>query len=255
LKHADAYNSLFPSSTIMIITTSIKDLWFRNSRSERSQLRPAIERILSYRNIDNILVHAYSEGGSSKAVLFAESYQRETGTRLPCTALFLDSTPGRPRYVRQCNAARLSLPSHPVLKILGSAICMVVLGWLWMYYYWIIGFENNFITKTRQRLLDDSIWNLAIPRCYLFSKADESIWWKDVLQHAQEAIEMGVPVAHMRFPNSPHCRHAVDYPTSYWDAVAITWKRASDTAAHMRKKQSIVWPFRAAVRPTPSSWP
>ncbi|KAF2651462.1 hypothetical protein K491DRAFT_89904 [Lophiostoma macrostomum CBS 122681] len=248
LKHADTYQSLFPSSTIMIITTSIKDLWFRNSRSQPRRLRPAINRILAYKHIDNILVHAYSEGGSNKVVEFADAYRVETGVRLPCTALLLDSTPGHPRYLRLCNAARLSLPSIPILGVLGFGICVVVLGIFWILYRCIKGWENNFISRTRRKLLDDTIWDLTVPRCYFFSQADELIWWKDVLQHARESIEMGVPVLHVCFQRSAHCRHAADYPISYWDAVAMTWKRASDTAALLRKKQSITWPLEAAVR-------
>lgn len=231
-KYTAQYQRLFPSSIIMVITTSAKDLCFRNSAAKQARLQPAIDRIVEYGNISNILMHAYSEGGSNKAVEFVEAYHTSTGTRIPCSALCLDSTPGLPRYRRLVNALKLSLPPHPVLQASGGLIGGVLLGGIWVAYCGFKGFENNPISQTRHRLLDDNHWDLGAPRCYLYSEADALISSVDVEEHARETIEMGIPIVDAKFENSAHCKHTAEDSSRYWDAVLQVWIQAT-----LRKQQ------------------
>ncbi|KAF2114258.1 hypothetical protein BDV96DRAFT_453290, partial [Lophiotrema nucula] len=223
LKYTSKYQALFPTSRILVVTTSIKDLCFRSSSAKQSRLQPAVNRILSYGNNDNILIHVFSEGGSNKAVEFAEAYQRTTGSRLPCSALCLDSTPGHPRFFRLCSALRKSLPRFRILRASGLVIGSAVLGGIWITYSVFKGAENNVISTTRRRFMDDKYWDMEAPRCYLYSKADELIAWQDVQEHATEARYRGVPVVEECFEKSAHCKHAAKDPTRYWGAVEETW--------------------------------
>jgi hypothetical protein len=231
-KYTAEYRTRFPSSSIMVITTSAKDLCFRNSARKQWRMRPAIEyisnlRYLAAQNFNNgILLHVFSEGGSNKACELAEAHYESTGTRLPVSALCLDSTPGHPRYLRLCEALNKSLPQIPVIRHIAILFASAVLGSIWMLYTGIKGFENNVISRTRRRLNDPIYWDLTAPRCYLYSKTDTLIAWQDVYEHLEQSASAGISVTEVQFENSGHVGHAKEEPRRYWDAVLATWQDA-----------------------------
>ncbi|ORY14389.1 hypothetical protein BCR34DRAFT_585789 [Clohesyomyces aquaticus] len=224
-KYATRYQDLFPSSTILVISTSIKDLCFRSPYEKQQRLQPAIEQIRSYGPVGRVLIHCFSEGGSNKAVEFAEAYQKVVGKRLQCDALCLDSTPGHPRYKRLCAAMKKSLPPNRILRASGMVIGAIVLGGFWVAYGVFKGRNNNVISKTRARLLDEGYWDLSAPRCYIYSKEDELIKWEDVQEHARETAEKGVPVAEVCYDKSAHCKHMAEDSLKYWDIIIKTWRQ------------------------------
>jgi hypothetical protein len=231
-KYTAKYQCLFPSTRIMVIATTAKDLCFRNSQRKQERLKPAVERISSLEylhtdgNATRILMHVFSEGGSNKACELAEAYLSITGQRLPVSALCFDSTPGHPRYLRLCSALNKSLPQIPVLRHTGLLFGSAVLGAIWVSYICAKGPENNVITRTRRRLLDPRHFDLTVPRCYLYSKNDTLIAWKDVNEHAKESIDKGVPVKEVLFEDSGHVGHARQEPDRYWSEVMATWRNA-----------------------------
>lgn len=252
-KYTAAYQTLFPTARILVITTSAKDLCFRSSARKQARLRPAVERILSYDGNGSILVHAFSEGGSNKAAEFAEAYYKITGTRLPCTAVCLDSTPGHPRYLRLCNALAKSLPPNIVFKSIGLFLVSILLGIIWIFYCCFVGYSNNTISQTRGRILDSRYWDLAAPRCYLYSRGDELISWQDVREHMVSSLALGIPVMDVCFERSAHCRHGAEYPERYWDSVVLTWRRAVPMKMGAWKwgvveAQAIEYPATAVVK-------
>ncbi|KAF2684443.1 hypothetical protein K458DRAFT_274493, partial [Lentithecium fluviatile CBS 122367] len=222
-KYTTVYQTLFPTTPILVITTSTIDLCLRSSKRKQERLSAAVQWILSLRDHDNILIHAFSEGGSNKAVEFAEAYQDTTGTRLPCTALCLDSTPGHPQYLRLCSALRKSLPPNPVLRGTGLVLGGAFLGSLWMLYCCFVGYSNNVISQTRERIADPRFWSLKTPRCFLYSEADDMIDWMDIREHMRDAMVQGIPVRDVRFEGSGHCKHAAEDPERYWRSVMSTW--------------------------------
>jgi hypothetical protein len=232
-KYTAEYQSIYPSTHIMVIATTTKDLCFRNSKRKQERLKPAVERISSLEYLRpsghaaGILMHIFSEGGSNKACELAEAYHTITGKRLPVSALCFDSTPGHPRYLRLCNALNKSLPPIPVLRHTGLFFGGAVLGAIWLAYKWVKGAENNVITRTRRRLLDPTHFDLSAPRCYLYSCNDTLIAWQDVHEHAEDSTRMGVPVTEVLFEKSGHVGHARQEPNRYWSAVMATWESAS----------------------------
>jgi hypothetical protein len=229
-KYTTEYHRLFPSTRILVIATTAKDLCFRNSKRKQERLRPAVDHISSLEYLDasnnnaGILMHAFSEGGSNKACEMAEAYYTTTGKRLPVSALCLDSTPGHPRYLRLCKALNKSLPQIPVLRHTGLVFGAAALGTLWLTYLLVKGSENNVITRTRRRLLDPKHFDLSAPRCYLYSKEDALIAWQDVREHATESSHLGVSVTEEIFEGSRHVGHARQEPERYWNAVMCTWR-------------------------------
>jgi hypothetical protein len=224
-KYTDIYQSRFPSSPIVVITTSLRDLCLRSSAKKQANLQPLIDFIrATYGGIGNALVHCFSEGGSNKAVEFAEAYHASVGEKLPCMSLCLDSTPGKPRFFNLCNAIKRSLPDNPVVRTSGFVIGSVFLGGCWAVYSVVKGYKNNVISKTRRRLNDETYWNLEVPRAYMFSKSDDLIFWEDVKEHADDAAQRGVPTWQACFDKSPHCGHIKEDSNGYWDVVMTAWE-------------------------------
>lgn len=173
-------------------------------------------------------MHVFSEGGSNKLCELATAYQRSTGSRLPISALFLDSTPGHPRYLRLCSALAKSFPPIPVLKQLATVVAVVLLGVTWILYEGFVGYDNNPVSKSRKRLLDPQLFDLTTPRCYLYSKKDALIAWQDVYEHAGESREHSGAVTEIIFENSGHVDHARQEPVRYWDAVTTVWRQSQE---------------------------
>jgi hypothetical protein len=231
-KYTAEYQALFPSSRILLITTSAKDLCFRNSMRKQHRMKPAVERISSFKYLNEralgssgILLHVFSEGGSNKACELAKAYYNITATRLPVSALSFDSTPGHPRYMRLCQALNKSLPQVPVLRHVAMLFASITLGVIWILYTGVKGYENNVISRTRRRLQDPVYFDPNAPRCYLYSKGDSLISWQDVQEHAEESICAGMCVEEVLFEGSGHVGHAKEEPGRYWDAVLATWRR------------------------------
>ncbi|KAH7379581.1 hypothetical protein BKA66DRAFT_139601 [Pyrenochaeta sp. MPI-SDFR-AT-0127] len=240
-KYTAEYKSLFPSTRIMIITTTTNDLCFRSSAQKQERLKPAVERISNYKYLNDeamgggILMHVFSEGGSNKACELAEAYYNMTATRLPVSALCFDSTPGHPRYLRLCNALNKSLPQIPVLRHAGILFGGAVLGAFWITYGLFKGRENNVITRTRRRLNNPTTFDLNAPRCYLYSKEDALIAWQDVYEHAGESMDRGIPTKEVLFEGSGHCEHAKQDPERYWNTVMETWR-----LSHVIEKEKLI---------------
>lgn len=242
-KYTTAYASKFPTSHIMVITTSSADLVFRSSARKQHRLQPAVKYICNLqhipcRNTGGILVHAFSEGGSHKLCELATAYQNTTGTRLPISALYLDSTPGHPRYLRLCSALAKSFPPIPVLKQLAIIIASIVLGIIWVLYHGIVGYDKNPVTRSRKQLLDPQFFDLKTPRCYLYSKADALIAWQDIYAHAGESMEHSGCVTEVIFEESGHVDHARAEPERYWDAVDTVWQQSQTQEKRSNEKHT-----------------
>jgi len=173
---------MFLTSRILVITTPVKDIVWRRSTYKRERLQPAIEFILSLYGIHEtrkggILLHVFSEGGANKACKLAIAYHAVTGTQFPISAMYLDSTPGHPRFLRLYSALAKSFPPIPVLKQFATVIAVVMLGLAWAVYHIFKGYENNPVSRSRRQLLDLELFALTVPRCYLYSKGDVLVAW------------------------------------------------------------------------------
>jgi len=253
-KYTQEYATAFPSSHIMVITTSSADLIFRSSKRKQHRLLPAVKYIsnlqhIPCRNTGGILMHVFSEGGSNKACELAAAYHQSTGTRLPISALYLDSTPGHPRYLRLCSALAKSFPPIPVLKQFATIIAATLLGITWLLYMLLVGSAKNVVSQTRRRLLDPTLFDLQVPRCYLYSKADTLIAWQDIYEHVGESMEHSGRVTEVLFASSDHVDHARHEPSRYWDAVVTVWHQSQEKKATDEKSARSTLTLRASQLP------
>jgi Eukaryotic protein of unknown function (DUF829) len=231
-KYISGYAPLFPSTPILVVTTAINDLIYRTSSKRRRSFLPAITAITSSPNFNaNILLHAFSEGGSSTSVHFAKAFLAHTRRRLPLSALVLDSCPGTLHFTKLAQTARNTVPGNAAAQVAASVTAYTVIASYWTTFLLIGDREDvddpkDLNAKTKLALNDHSLWNTEAPRTYLFSKADKLIDWKSVLEHAQHAEKRGTPVVAVElFEKSAHCAHIREKEDAerYWSAVQRVW--------------------------------
>jgi hypothetical protein len=236
-KYTSGYTKLFPSSPIMVITTSIKDLLYRTSAKKQRSLIPAILTIHSSHLDSNVLVHCFSEGGAHKSVQFAKAFLKTTGRRLPVSALCLDSAPGNPQYTKMAQACRKTAKGNPAVGVVISFLAFTVAASYWTAYPVISDDDREhskrLFTKSRRELNNPGLWDVHAPRCYLFSNADQIANPESVIEHARSAEELGTEVFLTQFENTDHCGH-IKSPANadrYWAAVQRTWGATTDSAS------------------------
>ncbi|EOA82621.1 uncharacterized protein SETTUDRAFT_58095, partial [Exserohilum turcica Et28A] len=227
-KYISKYATIFPTSRILVITTSAKDIIWRSPAGKRERLLPAINYILNLYGMPQsrkggILLHLFSEGGANKGCELAIAYRAVTGSQLPISAICMDSTPGHPRFLRLCSALARSFPPTPILRKFAKLIAIVVLGLVWAVYHVFKGYENNLVSRSRRELLDPDLFSLTVPRCYLYSKRDTLVAWQDIYEHASELIKRNGCLIEAIFEHSEHVSHAKVEPDRYWNTVRKVW--------------------------------
>ncbi len=100
------------------------------------------------------------------------------------------------------------------------------MGIVWVLYTIFVGRDNNVVTRSRRQLLDSKLFDLEIPRCYLYSKKDALIAWQDIYEHAGESMKHSGSVTEVIFEDSDHVDHARKEPSRYWDAVITVWHQS-----------------------------
>ncbi|KAK4203463.1 hypothetical protein QBC40DRAFT_317253 [Triangularia verruculosa] len=236
-KYTASYQTLYPTTPILLITTHITDLIIHSIPHKLQSLLPALTYLLStpgpyfspfHRPTPrfppgSILLHTFSEGGSFAAVSLAQSYLSHSGQKLPVGAFIFDSTPGSPTPTLSSSTAAFSrtLPRLCRNKIVQHGIGGVV-------YYLTFRARNtggHWLHFTQQGLSDDRLWDLGedIPSTYLFSEKDDLVLWEDVQKHAVAAKRRSLMV---RFRDTGHCSHVMGEKERgiYWGAVRMTWE-------------------------------
>jgi hypothetical protein len=167
-----------------------------------------------------MIMHAFSEGGSNKVCELAERYKTRTGGRLPVSALFLDSTPGKPRYRRLCKGLAYSYTSNPILQAATIGVVGVPLGVKWLMYYTIFDYDRNPISKTRKQLLDHEYLKPEV-YCYMFCEGDQIVSYEHIEDHYRECGKRSVGLVKAFKYKGSHVNLARN--SSYWEDVKSAW--------------------------------
>jgi excinuclease UvrABC ATPase subunit len=106
---------------------------------------------------------------------------------------------------------------------------------------WIFGLlcQQSPHIHCRQQLASDQYWDPQVPRYSLFSKSDKLVNWKDVQDHADNAVANGTPAEVAYFNNSGYCRHTKENLELHWDSVITTLKRAAREQSDEKSLQSL----------------
>ena len=218
-KYTSKYQQLFPSTEIILVTTSFWDMV--TEASQQRPLAPVLD-ILSSKKDARILVHVFSNGGTYKLIELAKAYRRAFGSLLPITTLNIDSAPGLAHFGFTMQAFATLLPKAWYLYYPG------VMG-LWAYLlalnaYWTVTGTAPIVNRTSEALNDPELITMKSRRLYLFSKEDEMVWWKDIVAHSNFARKKGFSVTLEEFSGSKHVAHAVQGPETYWTLVTGLWR-------------------------------
>lgn len=113
----------------------------------------------------------------------------------------------------------LSLPKHPVARSIGIPLVHLMIC-IFNIYFFVFGVENA-VSRIRKQTNDPAIFDLNVPRLYVYSKADHLVLEDDVASHIADARRKGFSkVQELLFETSAHCAHAMTHKEQYWKAVA-----------------------------------
>jgi hypothetical protein len=223
-KYTRGYQALYPTARILLLTTALADVTLNTRAAETHRLAPALSLLASLPPHDpQILLHSFSNGGAYTAHLLARLHKARTGRVLPVRAQMLDSAPGHGHYGRTATALALGLPRAPaVLRLVG----LVVLH-LFLAAYYVAKRATGGVNKIeamREGLLDQAYWDCGVPRCYVYSREDGMVVWRDVVEHAGRAEGAGWKRVEVEeFEGSAHCGHLLVDEGRYWGIVERVW--------------------------------
>ncbi|KAK3064591.1 hypothetical protein LTS18_005803 [Coniosporium uncinatum] len=219
-KYSSTYTKRYPSSQIIVIANSMADVFITSSAAHHRRLRPVIEVIQACVKMNDkprILLHVFSNGGSMTACHLAIAYRSQLSLPLPITAMALDSCPGLPEYWTGLRAVSTGLPKSFLPRLLGLLVIHLALITFAVVDNLIV--SESFFTWLRRNLNDESLFAKEVPRCYLYSKEDDMVLWRDIEAHAADAVAEGYDVEKVRFEGSKHVGHMVVDSKRYWSAI------------------------------------
>jgi hypothetical protein len=219
-KYSEVYQRHFPSATVIIIQSVLRDILFRadpNFELAGRLIASSIDR-----GSNSVLLHAFSNGGLKNATQLVAALPLQHCQQAFC-AVILDSSPGDFTYWQTAKTIIFSLPPNPILRSVGAAITYPVLFMVFLLDH--VGVLENPVGVGRRLLNNESIFDLQTPRLYVYSKADGMVPWRAVHEHAQQARETGFKlVEEVVFERSGHCALILEDEEKYWNAI---WKVAS----------------------------
>jgi hypothetical protein len=225
-KYVDHYRIKYPSSAILLVTSSYEDFFFHTTKRQKLELAPAVRTIRTYiTDGRGLLVHALSNGGAGHVALISKLYMEQTGYSFPVDAIILDSTPGKARLRQGTSTFAHGLPSSWYI-IWPAKFFFAILLALFYLLPQLLGYQTLAETMWRNlNSLKPAYLNLQVKRCYIYSDGDAFIPASDVEEHSAEAESKGFKVVErVYFKGTPHVAHMRYDPTRYWSAVERTWQ-------------------------------
>ena len=225
-KYIVGYQTLFPSSQILLIRSEVADIMYRSRAAIHRRIEPALTAIRSACSEEHsnpeILLHHFSNGGSQQSIVLLQEYLAEFRQLFPVHTRILDSCPGRGNFHRSYLALAASFDRQPAyLRWISSIFILTILC-----VYWILivplGIRNP-IQAIWQGLNDKS--NIReTRRVYIYSDTDNMVHWQEVEDHAGEAKEKGFDVQMEKFKGSGHAAHVrIGGGERYWNIVKSHW--------------------------------
>ncbi|KAL6808885.1 hypothetical protein GGI42DRAFT_224999 [Trichoderma sp. SZMC 28013] len=226
-KYLDGYSSLYPGSSILLITARFLEMAALPFSVLHARLAPARNIVIEYIEVDteqpSILWHIFSHGGCNSAIQMALSLhdQRSDIDLSKHVGLFvLDCCPGDASFENAYKAAAYSLPNAFIARIVGQTLLYPTIAI-------ITGLQNvglmRSVKQLRAHLNDPAVLGTA-RRLYLYSKADQVVRWEDVEAHIEDArTQQSLHAGGVAFDGSSHCALVRDHSDKYWKTIASYW--------------------------------
>ncbi|KIX08749.1 uncharacterized protein Z518_03406 [Rhinocladiella mackenziei CBS 650.93] len=232
-KYTKAYQTRYPSSSILLLRQDGGDLFWRTVRQQVQNMEPAVSVVQRHvktkqSSQSKVLLHIFSNGGSYTACLLADTYLSSSNQLLPIAALVFDSTPSLPSAARSHTAICEALPKSIPARAIGSAAVWAYLGI--GYVLDKVGGKENIIMTLRRKLNhpQGAFMQRYLNRLYIYSQADPLIPAEDVEQHAREAAAVigNGRVEMADFVSSRHVGHVMLDERRYWNVIETLWNKS-----------------------------
>ncbi|KAH8772512.1 hypothetical protein F5883DRAFT_548785 [Diaporthe sp. PMI_573] len=166
-----------------------------------------------------LLIHIFSNGGSSSIANLYEQYATTAGPnedkRLPPHVTIFDSCPGLFRIPRAVAFVSVGLSS---IQQMIAAPFLYAFAVFWTATM-ALGLLPNSLADWYKSHNNDPGNTAEVRRVYIYSSTDTLTDHKDVETHAAEAKGKGFSVALEKYEGSAHVAHIRKDETRYWDIV------------------------------------
>ncbi|KAM0235212.1 hypothetical protein ACHAPO_006009 [Fusarium lateritium] len=228
-KYVDKHKQLYPAAQILLVKSFNRTFFdtkalTRFVRPMVPVIRAAVLEGASSTTEPNILIHIFSNGGSSSISALYDEYsisaRGDEDPFLPLHVMIFDSAPGAQRasttyaffVVDFSKLQRLFL--SPLIYI--AAFCWQLIRNLGATKDWLVywGKTHNEAAGKKER---------ELRRSYIYSDTDDLVLHTDLETQASQAVELGFNVRMERFYGSKHVAHARHDDERYWRIVQRTW--------------------------------
>ncbi|KAF1953073.1 hypothetical protein CC80DRAFT_494942 [Byssothecium circinans] len=222
-KYIAKYQAMYPAAQILLLRSTMGCI-FRPSqigplmRVAASAIRAAFQApVLS--SSPPLLIHAFSNGGSSSIANLYEQFAATAGPnddkRLPPHVTIFDSCPGLFRIPRAVAFVSVGLPFFQKLIAVPFLYAFAA--------FWTASMALGLLPNSLGNWYKSHNHNVAntaeVRRVYIYSPTDALTDYKDVETHAAEAKSDGFSVALEKYEGSAHVSHLRKDETRYWDIV------------------------------------
>ncbi|KAI5864101.1 hypothetical protein GGS23DRAFT_482632 [Durotheca rogersii] len=231
-KYIAEYQSIYPSSIILLVKFSSRESGLVSSKNETVQ--PAFAYIWS--KIDagilsttparpEILVHIFSNGGCSTMRALYLLFQSQSSYTFPVHTAVYDSCPGLFSFSSLYNVIMVNFPKGPAQIVAAPLVAAAVVSiWVWFDLLGFLAGEDPL--SLNSRVHNDRSAVSQTNRTYIYGTADAMVHSAHIEAHAKEAVSKGFLVRGEVFEDSPHVSHMKSDSQRYWNIVVETWKAA-----------------------------
>ncbi|KAI8957591.1 hypothetical protein F5Y11DRAFT_78288 [Daldinia sp. FL1419] len=230
-KYITRYQAIFPTTKIVLVKFVYKESISPSLAQEA--VGPAFAYLRSMLDSDflstsptepEILVHVFSNGGSTTIRTLYELFQAQTGLPFPLHAAVYDSCPGLFSFSTAYSVIILNF-SKGLLRAVVTPIVFAFVVCLWIVHALELIAGESFLS-VNWRMINDLDLVKQTNRAYIYGKADVMVDWRHVEMHATESAAKGLEVRRELFDHSPHVSHMRTDGQRYWKIITETWERA-----------------------------
>ncbi|KAI2603567.1 DUF829-domain-containing protein [Hypoxylon fragiforme] len=234
-KYVDGYHKLFPAARILMVISSTFAASFPSLEQRTEVMLPLVDVVFptagDRAEEEKVLFHIMSNTGGIYAAATLNAFQHRHGRhrRLPHHLCVNDSTPGSVVFATEVGRWSRAMALGTAKLFPWPFALTHALWWVFLYAVHLVerarGREASGVYSCRA-FLDHGMATPRAPRLYLYSKADDLIWWEDVEMQAEAARGKGYAAVLERFEDSPHVGHMRVHPQRYWGAIERCWRES-----------------------------
>lgn len=232
-KYIMRYQEIYPTSKILLVKFVFKESIFASFARKAVEpafayLRAQIESgMLSASPTEpEILVHTFSNGGSTTMQMLYQIFRTQTGRPFPLHSAVYDSSPGLFTFHSLYNVFMVNFP-RGFLRLAAAPLVTAFIVCLWIWHNPLRMISGEDLLVKNSRIHNDLDLVKQTNRTYIYSKADIMVDWRHVEKHAEQAAAKGLAVRRECFEHSPHVSHMRTDGERYWMIIKETWEVAT----------------------------